>query len=214
MSRIALRLYDRFTGLRGICIYCGVPAATIDHVMPVSIVSANLGLIRYRKLIKVPACPECNSIAGDRLFRSVGAKGRYVRGRLKIKYKRLLKCKDWTREELEEIGYTLRTTFERDLRNRAIVKERVKWQNQNTSITVNANGVGRISRRTGNGESFATSPVNRWSIIKADLISLNEGRRLRKVDRQFWERIYEEYGLEDALKIWQETTKLEHADHH
>jgi hypothetical protein len=50
----------------------------------------------------VPACGECNSLAGDRLFRTIAAKRRYIQGRLRVKYRKLLARQ--VREDLPRLG--------------------------------------------------------------------------------------------------------------
>ena len=112
------------------CVYCGARATTKDHFAPVSIV-ASLMTFGARVIGKflIPACGECNCIAGNKIFISVGAKRRYIQDRLKQKYAKLLKMPDWSESELNQLGYTLRQATLTGLAQRDYMRARVAWRN-------------------------------------------------------------------------------------
>lgn len=56
----------------GLCFYCGNPGKSIDHVVP----WAQGG--SHHPMNLVLACVECNSIAGERLFRDITDKIAYI----------------------------------------------------------------------------------------------------------------------------------------
>ena len=75
----------RFIDNGGICVYCGVRSTTKDHFAPVSVVSSLIGLESPDRQYLIPACGECNCIAGSRMFVTVAAKRRYIQQRLSNK---------------------------------------------------------------------------------------------------------------------------------
>ena len=88
------------------CAYCGIPADTKDHVLPVSWmrVLVEMGDRDTRSEI-VPCCRECNSIAGSKIFASFRLKKKYVQARIKQKHKTMPK---WKKRELNELTGKLR----------------------------------------------------------------------------------------------------------
>ena len=113
------------------CVYCGDRATGSDHFIPVSVVNA-IGSLFFSLGDKalVPACCECNSLARNKIFRSVGAKRRYIQKRLRERYAHLLGAGVWTQEELDELGYTLRTVVEAANKQRLHLMERLAWTNK------------------------------------------------------------------------------------
>lgn len=115
-------LYKRIS-TNGLCAYCGLYATTLDHFVPVSV--AAYVIVNPKDKVLIPSCSECNGLAGSKLFKSVGAKRRYIRQRLRKRYARLLKMPDWADEELEKLGWTLRKSIEVALRQRDQVRQRL-----------------------------------------------------------------------------------------
>jgi hypothetical protein len=96
-----------------VCVYCGDPATTDDHVLPISYL-ARLGdpdldhpAIRPG-LIVVPACWPCNALLKDHVATTVEQKRAELKARLRRKYKRLLGTTEWGQDELDELGPALR----------------------------------------------------------------------------------------------------------
>jgi hypothetical protein len=103
-----LELYDSEP-----CYYCGLPASTIDHVVPIVIIKALLdlpdGLKRLKgRVLTVHACQQCNSIAGGRYFDTLSDRLDYVKKRLRQKLKKDLDCADHTDRDLMEMSEWLR----------------------------------------------------------------------------------------------------------
>lgn len=97
------------------CTYCGLRAETQDHVPPLVWVHS-LGSEFFNNaktlLLIVPACLECNiTLSNYRLF-TIKERTRYLLGRYTKKYKRFLRGTAWTEEELDELGYSLKTKIE------------------------------------------------------------------------------------------------------
>lgn len=122
--------YRRLVADHTYCVYCGARATTVDHFAPVSVVASLLSLgIDMGGRFLVPACGECNSIASDGIFRSIGAKRRYIQRRLVIKYKRVLAIPDWSNEEIDQFGYVLGQSVRAGLAHRDFIRMRVRWKN-------------------------------------------------------------------------------------
>lgn len=89
-----------------VCQYCCCELATeVDHILPWNFVHDN------EDYNLVASCRVCNAVANDKVFKSFKAKRNYI---LTIRKKMLLEpIPIWTVEELEELGYKLRTTIEK-----------------------------------------------------------------------------------------------------
>lgn len=142
------------------CAYCGALANSKDHFVPVSVgaVFVALGIKFNRRTVS--SCRECNSIAGALVFKTVGQKRRYVKQRIKEKYKAYLHCPDWSESELEDLGWTLRTIVERSLAIKFITKARLQSApNVETHSSLDA---------TGKGSARSSASV-RFTVIKPNL---------------------------------------------
>jgi len=123
------------------CIYCGQRANSRDHVIPK----------RMREVLElrygpnwgrffdvpntVPACLECNQIAGAKLFPTISAKRRYIQKRLEVKYKKLLEAPDWEDDEISELGYSLKIYIQNIQIAKDIMRERLLWKGGKTGLS-------------------------------------------------------------------------------
>lgn len=80
-----------------VCAYCGGTALRWDHVIA-------------RDLLKpgesewiVAACRECKDMLADRVLHTVPARAKWLYGRYRKKYAKLLLNASWTDEEIEEL---------------------------------------------------------------------------------------------------------------
>jgi len=79
----APHLYKYWKGDWSKCVYCGAPATCEDHVLPKSIAYALSKTKWSADLLQiVPACHNCNSTVGNKLFASFRDKQQYIRSRL------------------------------------------------------------------------------------------------------------------------------------
>lgn len=123
-------LYE-FIDNNGACMYCGLRASTYDHVIPLSFASTLLGVAkRIGKLVAVPCCRECNSIAGAKVFKSIAQKRRYLQDRLAWKYSDLLCMPRYTEQDLVQYGPWLKKFIEVSMVRRDLIEKRIKWQNK------------------------------------------------------------------------------------
>jgi hypothetical protein len=100
------------------CIYCGDWATTEDHFPPHCV--TNLGML-------FPACLECNLIAGSNYASDFDERCNYVKDGLRRKYARVLGTPDWHKDEIGELGRTLKTSVLRHGALKASLKPRLAW---------------------------------------------------------------------------------------
>jgi 5-methylcytosine-specific restriction endonuclease McrA len=119
------------------CTYCGLPADTEDHIVPMSLLARIEGLstdvraeilAELPMLIRVYACRQCNSVLGNRVYRGIVDRRDAVKDYLRRKHKRLLKSPDWTDEEIDQLGYTLRDHVKNRMELKKVVKARLSWR--------------------------------------------------------------------------------------
>ncbi len=112
--------YTRWAG--DSCVYCGQEAEVLDHAYPAS---REPGLAPSGMLILVPACTECNGIAGYKVHLTIEDRRDDVQNRLKEKYKKLLMMPDWTDEELGHLKGRLRESVINNLEARRRMRLRI-----------------------------------------------------------------------------------------
>lgn len=111
------------------CAYCGELATCQDHVLPVVVAARFGGLAEWEHLkLLIPACFECNGIAGGKFFRTLTAKRRYIQNKLRKKYRKLLAMPDWSEEDLASCGPNLRASIETALTERRVILARLAWR--------------------------------------------------------------------------------------
>jgi hypothetical protein len=112
-------------------------ATTTDHFVPLSVVQmlAGCGEIVTGKFL-LPSCGECNAIASDNPFRTVAAKRRFIHAKLRKKYRRVLAMPDWSEDEREELGWTLRTSVDAGMAQKNVLEQRLAWRNTSNSTFV------------------------------------------------------------------------------
>lgn len=119
-----------------VCYYCGVPATSIDHVVPKSLLDdwrrlgdlENLRLATGRgRVLTVPSCQQCNSMLGGRYDATLADRKARLKARLRKRYARALAMPDWTPEELAALGPRLRAHIEAGLGLRDYVRRRLAW---------------------------------------------------------------------------------------
>jgi 5-methylcytosine-specific restriction endonuclease McrA len=99
------------------CVYCGEPATDREHVIPRSLGG----------FWTVPACKDCNALAGASLQPSLADRRRHIAAKLRRKYAKVLRMPEWDREELDELGAGLRTAVADLAAAREIVWARLEF---------------------------------------------------------------------------------------
>ena len=116
-----------------VCVYCGDPANSIDHVAPISYVaSLQHDWERHRlklrhSLYRVPACKDCNTRLSAFVGTCITEKRAELKRRLRRRYARLLGEYDWHDDDLAELGYTLSTTIKSQERLRERILARLSF---------------------------------------------------------------------------------------
>lgn len=102
------------------CYYCGDIGNTIDHVPPQS------GTFSGPENLRIKSCNECNVLLSNRILKTIVERKDYLLKAYANRYRKLLSQPDWTTEELEELGSTLRETVINSKAQKLIVEERLK----------------------------------------------------------------------------------------
>lgn len=110
------------------CIYCGMPANSVDHVPPTSVrpILVGMGVQRW-DFVEVSACGECNSAIGAKALWTVRERKAWVKQFLKRKYRRVLSLPDWTGEEIEELGRGLQDHVKATSALKKLTQGRLGW---------------------------------------------------------------------------------------
>jgi len=121
VQRDKANLEETVASLRdlGLCAYCGEYASDIEHVVPRR---------THLKTFTVPACHECNLIAGGTLFEDFEDKRNFIQKKLRIKYKKVLNMPEWDEEELRFMGKRMKDMIRGWQAARKIIIHRVVWQ--------------------------------------------------------------------------------------
>lgn len=113
-----------------VCVYCGVPADTIDHVPPSSVRATLLqaGVTRWR-FVEVDACHECNSLLRADLPWTVTERKRKIKDELKRRYATYLRIPSWSDREIGEHTSTglLGSHIREGLFIRDVILQRLEW---------------------------------------------------------------------------------------
>lgn len=114
------------------CEYCGEPAQARDHVVPRAFRRALAGTRDLSELLSrmpdtVPACHECNGIAGADVFDSLEEKRAEIQGRLAHRYRRVMGVPAWTDRELATCDGRLRESLEAAEHKRRVLLIRLSW---------------------------------------------------------------------------------------
>lgn len=111
------------------CYYCGVIADTIDHVPPTSIrpTLVSLGLHLKIPFKEVRACRECNSLLGSRDIWLLTQRKQFIKKALRRRYKKILKCPEWTDSELASLNGSLQSFVIQRQVLKEILFKRLAW---------------------------------------------------------------------------------------
>ncbi len=202
----------QFVDNDGLCVYCGEFADTKDHFTPVSAMAIFESLRRTaRGAFLFPACRNCNSIASNKVFKTVGQKRRYIQERLLEKYGNILYYAEWTDEELDDdIGPSLRLHILRGQFERDKLRRRIAWRNTRNPTNAFIATI-RLQPTDAGQNSVQQKHVARIITLKKEklrspsqlLKALQEKRS--RVNMEFLKIMIAEYGEEKALEVMRET---------
>lgn len=106
-----------------ICVYCGEAGYTRDHLLPRPLTGDAVRAM----VVVVPACGTCNSAISDLPSANVAERRRKAQTSLERKNGRLLLSRHKTWDDMQEMGYALRSVSERNNVKRLRVKARLSW---------------------------------------------------------------------------------------
>jgi hypothetical protein len=122
------------------CTYCGALADSVDHVVPRHILKRagelelNLSNVFRMRSWQVPACCECNSMIGGRLFATLAERRACAHAGIRRKYRQYLAIPNWDEEELAEMGPLMRREIARSIRVREGIRDRLRWTGGNGEV--------------------------------------------------------------------------------
>lgn len=127
-------LYSLVSGERSsnnlypLCVYCGSPADTRDHVPPITRVNdyRSIGLKNEQYLL-VPCCKSCNSYLNDSLQDNIFDRIEHLKDILASKFSKQLKEVEWDDDELEELGDNLRSFVSSSCRKSKNIQSRYHY---------------------------------------------------------------------------------------
>lgn len=116
------------------CHYCGMPASSTDHVVPQSLLDSIKGepellrqLVSRRRTMTVPACLECNDLAGGTFQPTLAERTALVKSRLRKRYAAVLRTPDWSEAELKQLRPRLRKRVLTALETKLLIQERLAY---------------------------------------------------------------------------------------
>ena len=115
------------------CTYCGLPADSVDHVIPLALRDTLREVGGWRNKWgrisdTVPSCRECNSVAGAKVFDTIDEKRRYIHDRMRDRYASVLRMPQWTDEDKAELGPGLRQYVDASQELASLVRARLRWR--------------------------------------------------------------------------------------
>jgi hypothetical protein len=109
------------------CHYCGMPADTKDHIIPISYNYAQRPTShRSKGGITVDCCQECNSILSDKFLSTIQTRAAELAECLEVKYRKVLTAPVWSEEDLTELGPSLQKQVRAKQYLRDEVVERIR----------------------------------------------------------------------------------------
>jgi len=112
------------------CYYCGLPADTIDHVVPQTLLDRlpELHCSPTLEADTVPACRECNTGLGPRFYNSLAERKEAAHDYLRRRYRKLIEMPDWSDAELADLadGH-LKNYVRASIALRAELLRRLRW---------------------------------------------------------------------------------------
>lgn len=107
----------------GVCVYCGMPADTKDHILP----RTWSGDSDRRRVVTVPACRECNSAIGEAYAPTVAERREIAHRYIRRRYAKYLKYVIRGQSDLDTMGHLMRTATIDARRKHEATMARLAW---------------------------------------------------------------------------------------
>jgi len=75
----------------------------------------------------VPCCHHCNLIASNEVFYNILEKRKYIQNKIRTKYINKLKTVLWDDEEVDELGYNMKSEVKKMLQERYLLESRINY---------------------------------------------------------------------------------------
>lgn len=112
-----------------LCVYCGDPADTTDHVPPISRVEDYRAMGPGREIyLLVKSCRPCNQLIGSDLHADIFERIEAVKYRLKRKMRGNDSALQWSDEELKKLGKNLRSQVIASMRKIDGLQRRIDYK--------------------------------------------------------------------------------------
>ena len=108
------------------CHYCGAPADTKDHIIPISYLRNSRPNAARGIGDTVDCCRECNNLLGAKALFSIEERAHEIAECLTRRYKKELNAPIWTDEEIEELGPSLQKSIKAKQFLRDEILERIR----------------------------------------------------------------------------------------
>ena len=108
------------------CHYCGAPADTKDHIVPISYLRNGRPKSARAIGTTVDCCKECNSLLGAKALFSIPERAHELSECLERRYRKELNAPVWTDEDLAELGPSLQNQVKAKQYMRLEILERVR----------------------------------------------------------------------------------------
>lgn len=128
MQQQAERFRIRLVGPK--CVYCGMLANSDDHFPPRS---------AFRAGFILPACRECNFLAGTSYPTDFWKRVNLVKEKIKKRNRKLVNMPFWSKEDLNELGPNMRRDVEIWQRKKRIVHSRLAWNVESYLASIDKN---------------------------------------------------------------------------
>lgn len=118
------------------CHYCGLPASTIDHVVPKVVLQqlavldddpVTARIVRRRRVLTVDACMECNALLGARYFDTLAQRTAALKASLQKRYRRYLALPEWSDAEIAGMSDRLQRRVIASLEMRRLLLKRLAY---------------------------------------------------------------------------------------
>lgn len=108
---------------KGLCVYCGEPSGTIDHLLP----RAWTGEASRSAVAVVPACAHCNSTANDSFEFNIHKRRKLIHDRIRKRNRTLLESPDRSAAEIDQLGHLLRSSAIEHRARKDRLRRRLLW---------------------------------------------------------------------------------------
>lgn len=112
-----------------ICVYCGDPADSIDHVPPLNRVDDYRALcVQQEAYLLIKFCKPCNTLLSDDLHNDIFERIDALKHRLKKKIKRDDYALQWSKEDIAALGKNLRSKVVSSMKKIESTQRRIDYR--------------------------------------------------------------------------------------